>query len=112
MERRVSVLEKKKNMTNTEKRDLATLKDALAVFPKEDAFLHHRQDKNGRYRFAPIIGPNKQQIIERMRITGKTEKVWLYVNGNADIHEYRSEYATTLYKEPMLVTFKRYRMTV
>lgn len=98
MEKRVSVLEAKGNLTEDERRDLVTMKDALQVFPKEDCFLHHRKDKNGRYRFAPIIGPDKQKIIARMKNTGANEKVWLHVSGNADIHGYRSEYATTLYK--------------
>lgn len=60
--------------------------------------IHHRKDKNGRYRFAPVIGPDKNAIIERMRNTAPGEKVWQYVNSNADIHGYRAEYATSMYK--------------
>ena len=99
MEDRASALAcKGKNITDAEARELSTIKDALRIFPKEDIFIHHRQDKNGRYRFAPVIGPEKGKIVERMRNTGRNEKVWRYVNSNADIHGYRSDYATTLYK--------------
>ena len=34
-----------------------------------------------------------------MRNTGATEKVWQHVNSNADIHGYRAEYATAMYKQ-------------
>ena len=34
-----------------------------------------------------------------MKNTGATEKVWQHVNGNADIHGYRAEYATAMYKQ-------------
>ena len=98
MESRVSFLEVRTDLSPEEEKHLATLRDALAVFPDHDYFIHHRKDKNGRYRFAPIIGPDKDKIIERMRSTGATEKVWQYVNSNADIHGYRAEYATAMYK--------------
>ncbi len=75
------------------------LRDALRTFPNENDFVHHRKDKNGRYRFAPIIGAYKGDIIERFGKTKEREKVWLYVSSNADIHGYRSDYATDLYKQ-------------
>ena len=68
------------------------------TFPDQDYFIHHRTDKNGRSRFAPIIGKHKADIINRMGKTAPNEKVWLNVPTNADIHGYRSDYATTLYK--------------
>ena len=99
MESELSMLLKNKNKTAKEEKHMAALQDALKTFPDQDMFIHHRKDKNGRYRFAPIIGPDKEQIIARMRNTGYTEKVWLHVNGNADIHGYRAEYATAMYKK-------------
>ena len=99
MEARVSFLEVRADLSPEEEKHLATLRDALAVFPDHDYFIHHRKDKNGRYRFAPIIGPDKDKIIERMRNTRLTEKVWQYVTSNADIHAYRAEYATAMYKK-------------
>ena len=99
MESELSMLLKNKNKTAKEEKHMAALQDALKTFPDQDMFIHHRKDKNGRYRFAPIIGPDKDKIIARMRNTGYTEKVWLHVNGNADIHGYRAEYATAMYKK-------------
>lgn len=98
MDEKISSLEAKGNLSPKEIKHLATLKDAIEIFPQQDYFLHHRCDKNGRYRFAPIIGPEKDKIIDRMRNTGQREKVWQYVNSNADIHGYRADYATALYK--------------
>ena len=99
MEERVFFLSGRTDLSPEEEKHLATLRDALAVFPDHDFFIHHRKDKNGRYRFAPIIGPDKDKIIERMQSTRTMEKVWQHVNGNADIHGYRAEYATAMYKQ-------------
>lgn len=98
MEKEVSVLSDRTDLSDKERKHLVVLKDALEVFPDHDIFIHHRKDKNGRYRFAPVMGPDKNAIIKRMRNTGPNEKVWQYVNSNADIHGYRAEYATAMYK--------------
>lgn len=57
------------------------------------------KEKGGRERLAPIIGPNKDQIVERFQNTQPDEKVWQHVHSNADIHSYRADYARALYKE-------------
>ena len=98
MEERVSSLEERKDLSPKEVKHLATLKDALDVFPDQEYFIHHRKDKNGRYRFAPVIGPDKEQIVARMKSAGPGEKIWQHVNSNADIHGYRAEYATDMYR--------------
>lgn len=64
----------------------------------EEYFTHVRNGKGGRERFSPIIGRFAGQIIGRIRETPAEEKVWQYVNTNADIHGYRAEYATAIYK--------------
>lgn len=99
MEDKVSFLGGRTDLSPKEVKHLAALRDALTVFPDRDYFIHHRKDKNGRYRFAPVIGPEKDKIIERMRNTGTAERVWRHVNSNADIHGYRAEYATAMYKQ-------------
>ena len=63
-----------------------------------DYFIYVRSGKGGRERISPIVGKNDLQIIERIRNTASDEKVWQHVNSNADIHGYRAEYATTIYK--------------
>ena len=64
----------------------------------EEYFTHVRNGKGGRERLSPIIGRFAGQIIRRIRETPAEEKVWQYVNTNADIHGYRAEYATAIYK--------------
>ena len=64
----------------------------------EEYFTHVRNGKGGGERLSPIIGRFAGQIIGRIRETPAEEKVWQYVNTNADIHGYRAEYATAIYK--------------
>lgn len=52
--------------------------------------------KGGRYREAPIIGPHRDRIVDRMQKAGHN-KVWTSVPSHMDVHEYRSEYATAIY---------------
>ena len=101
MQEEVKTLESKETLTEKEQKHLNALKDALSTFPESryDYFLHHRKDKGGRYRFAPIIGPHKEQIVKRMQDTGARDRVWQYVNSNADVHSYRADYATRMYKD-------------
>lgn len=81
-----------------ETQQIVALQDALASFPDQDYFVFFVRDKGGRSRYAPVIGKNKQQIVDRFRDTPRDGKVWQYVSSNADIHSYRSDYATTLYR--------------
>ena len=64
----------------------------------EEYFTHVRNGKGGGERLSAIIGRFAGQIIGRIRETPAEEKVWQYVNTNADIHGYRAEYATAIYK--------------
>ena len=61
-------------------------------------FTHVRNGKGGRERMSPIIGKNVAQIVERMQETPAEEKVWQFVHQSADIHSYRADYATAMYK--------------
>lgn len=85
-------------LSEKEQRELSTLQDALETFPDHQYFVHHRQDKNGRYRFAPIIGPDKERIVEIMRNTQPNNKVWGKVSSAADVHGFRATYADTMYR--------------
>ena len=55
-----------------------------------------RAGKGGRYREAPVIG-NIENVVNLMSKAGK-EKVFSKIPVAADIHGYRSEYATNIYK--------------
>lgn len=97
MEKAYDALKDRKNLTPAQEKERTVLKEALVTFPDQDAFLHHRTDKGGRDRYAPIVGDNRDQIIQRMQDTAENEKVWKVVPGNADIHSYRGTYATRVY---------------
>lgn len=94
----IEELERKGMLTDAEMKHLNVLKDAVGQFSDQEYFIHHRKDKGGRERYAPIIGKNVSQIVERMKNTTPDEKVWQHVPVNADIHGYRGEYATEIYK--------------
>ena len=61
-------------------------------------YINIENGKGGRKRISPIVGKNIDQIVERMKNTPEDKKVWEYVNSNADIHSYRADYATEIYK--------------
>lgn len=98
IEDEISRLEKQQNETHDPNRErwLDMLRDTRMF--KSEYFTHVRCGKGGRVRVSPIIGANAEQIIERMRNTAPEEKVWQHVSENADIHGYRAEYATAIYK--------------
>lgn len=61
-------------------------------------YIFVRNGKGGRKRISPIFGKHSARIVERMKDTPPEEKVWQYVPSNADIHSYRADYATAIYK--------------
>ena len=77
----------------------AALSVGLKTFTEQDYFILHRRDKGGKTRLSPIVGPQKDKVVQRMKATPKDEKVWQYVNTNCDVHGYRADYATFLYKQ-------------
>lgn len=98
IEQEIAELESETRRSEEDEKHLSVLRDSLKQFPDQEYFLHHRNDKGGRERYSPIIGDHKTQIVNRMRSTAPTAKVWQHVPGNADIHSYRGEYATAVYK--------------
>lgn len=75
---------------------LRTLQDARLFRGKY--FTLVRNGKGGRARLSPITGKNTAQIVERIKNTPPEEKVWKHVHKSADIHGYRAEYATAIYR--------------
>ena len=82
--------------TPQEEKRLAVLEDTQLF--EYEYFTHIRNGKGGRERLSPIIGKDAGQIVERMQRTQPEEKVWQFVHKSADIHSYRAEYATAIYK--------------
>lgn len=85
-----------KNLTEDESKRLNILKDAMRF--ESEYYINIENGKGGRKRISPIVGKNIDQIVERMKNTPEDKKVWEYVNSNADIHSYRADYATEIYK--------------
>lgn len=56
----------------------------------------HVVGKGGRHRDVPIIGPNREKIIEKIQAAGEN-RVWDKVPVAMDVHSYRAEYATEYY---------------
>ena len=83
-------------LTPADVKRLGMLQDARMF--QGEYFTHVRNGKGGRERLSPIIGPNAAQIIQRIQETPGEEKVWQHVHQSADIHGYRAEYATAIYK--------------
>lgn len=75
---------------------LGILKDTR-LFDSE-YYVYVRNGKGGRERLSPIIGNHAEQIVERIRNTSAGEKVWQHVHKSADIHSYRAQYATDIYR--------------
>ena len=93
----IKKLEKLEMKTPRQEKMLGVMKDADA-FEKSEYFIYTK-GKGGRERISPIVGENVEQIVERIKTTPKNSKVWEFVNTNADIHSYRAEYATNMYKQ-------------
>ena len=93
---RIRVLENKTCCTSKEKMLLAIYKDA-SLF-NEKYFIVVKNGKGGKMRLSPVIGTYTEQVVQRFLQTKENEKVWKHINSNADIHGYRSQYATELYK--------------
>lgn len=100
IERAICRLEQipEENRTSSQKKQLRVCIDTRLFDNPEQKYFVHIREKGGRDRIAPIIGPQTEQIVERFRNTQADENVWSYVNTNADIHSYRGDYATRLYK--------------
>lgn len=98
IEREIAALESMpvQERTPAEEKRLGVLQDTRLFDCKY--YIHVRNGKGGRERVSPIIGKNAAQIVERIRSTPSGEKVWQHIHQSADIHGYRAEYATDIYR--------------
>lgn len=98
IEREITTLESvpTQKRTPAEEKRLGVLQDTRLFDCKY--YIHVRNGKGGRERVSPIVGKNVAQIVERIRNTPKDEKVWQHIHQSADIHGYRAEYATDIYR--------------
>lgn len=77
---------------------LKASEEALKTFPDMQNFVLSYRDKGGKTRFSPIYGKHADRAIERLKDTPKDQKVWEYIPLAMDVHSYRGDYATALYK--------------
>lgn len=96
IENRIKQLEGK-TLTPHYEKQLQMLKDTR-LFTKGEEYFLYVKGKGGRERLSPICGKDAEAAISRVIFTPKESKVWQYVNSNADIHAYRADYATQIYK--------------
>lgn len=96
LELEITRIEQIQDRSPADDKYLGVLRDAK-VFDA-DYYTHVRSGKGGRERISPIIGDHVGQIVERMRHTEPEGHVWQYVHKAADIHGYRGDYATAIYK--------------
>lgn len=85
--------------TGLRRAELKVLIGDKLVYKKEEDKYYIKVDagaKGGRERLAPIIG-NVESVVERMKSVG-TNKVFDKIPLAADIHSYRADYATAIYK--------------
>lgn len=84
-------------MSDVDRKELRICRDAL-MFDGCEYFLRLRE-KGGRERISPIIGPDTDAIVERIRSTAPDDHVWQHVHSGADIHGYRGDYAKAIYRQ-------------
>ena len=85
--------------TGLRRKELRVLTGDKLVYKKEEDKYYIKVDagaKGGRERLAIIIG-NVESVVERMKSVG-TNKVFDKIPLAADIHSYRADYATAIYK--------------
>lgn len=83
--------------TGLRRSELTTLRGTqLKIDEKGNATLAIR-GKGGRYREAPVVGPFKEEIVSRC-LNAKDGLVWARIPSHMDVHGYRSDYATFIYR--------------
>lgn len=95
---RISALQTLTDRTAAKECELAMLRETVNIFHMYDWFLLHRRDKGGRQRLSPIIGSGAAAVVDRMQATPPNERVWLHVPSGMDVHGFRADFATALYK--------------
>ena len=80
--------------TGLRRNELESLTKEQLRYRENEAYLVVK-GKGGRTREAPIVGPHRQEIIDK--IERSEGLVWDKVPSHMDVHGYRSDYATAIY---------------
>lgn len=81
--------------TGLRRSELESLRGNQLIYDNGKYYIHVR-GKGGRWRDAVVIG-DVATVVNKMK-NAKDGKVWPHVHAGADIHSYRSDYATALYR--------------
>lgn len=100
LEHRITDLSTKEFLTENEKKQLDMLND-VQLFPDCQHFIYVKRGKGGRQRLVPLCLDEESNriVVKKMRSVGRDKKVWANVPKNADIHSYRADYATAIYRK-------------
>lgn len=82
--------------TGLRRSELAALKPEQLQKAVDGSYVLQIKGKGGRTRMAPVLS---REAVDRLRNTTPGERVWPKVPNGADVHGYRSDYATRIYKE-------------
>ena len=83
--------------TGLRRSELESLTGDKLVQREDGYYIHVNQGtKGGRERFSPVVG-DVQLVVDRMTAAGN-KLVFSKVNTNADIHQFRSDYAVRVYQ--------------
>lgn len=82
--------------TGLRRRELQSLTGDKLVFLAGKPFIYITNGKGGRKRFAPVIG--QIGLVERIMKQAGHNRVFDTLPGAADIHSFRADYATAMYK--------------
>lgn len=96
LDKEITRIEQIRDRSPAQDKYLGVLHDAKAF--DAEYYTHVRSGKGGRERISPIIGKHVDQIVNRIRDTEPDKHVWQHVHKCADIHSYRGDYATAIYK--------------
>ena len=100
LEKCLTDLRTKESITEEEKKQLKMLED-IRLFPDCDYYVYVKRGKGGRQRLVPLCVDEESNkiVVDKMRAVSRDEKVWAKVPKNADIHSYRADYATAVYRK-------------
>ena len=83
--------------TGLRRSELLVLKGKDLVYANGKYNINVENGKGGKHRLVPILNQN-QGVIDKMQSVGKEERVFLHIHSKAPIHEYRGDYAKSMYQ--------------
>ena len=93
-----NLLCKEKDSLSEREAALIECYNKISIFKKIPNYYIFVCEKGGKWRLAPVLPRYEKEVVERISATPAGQKVWLHVPKACDVHGYRAEYATELYK--------------